>query len=441
MRSVRRFFKPRSKPQLVPELVLLPLAVSVRHSTALTLGVLSVIAIAAVVRAWDARPARLDYWPAVLLLACASIVYRHGPYSLLAILLVAGLILFLLATAVSFEDAYSSLFAGLSLYLVVNVAAWIAGIESPSASVRIGGYDTTGAFLGERVFFPFSRAINESSFVAATLIVAVVAMIKLRFQPRWYLWLGAAAAVVVIIASNSRTPLLVVGLLSTAITLAPGAARAAAPYAVGATLLFPFIVSQLQPAIRRAGELIAATPYLARGQSVEEIAELGTRDTIWLRSVGYWLHYVDSPTRQLVGYGYYGHTQSGASAYYSSGISDFLTNRSALTMHNSVLQTLYDAGVLGAGILFLVAILAVYRYGRYPELLPMFAIVVVLGSSAVTEVSLAPGLSQTPFFLLLYVLVFIPVKVKPGRKSESPPWTETPQQHSPVHHGASAAYT
>lgn len=414
-RPGNQFFHP-ARPTLIPELVLLPLVVSARQSATLTVVLLGLIGFSAFVRH---RPTHVNVLPAGLLLACVAVVFRSDAYMTALLFILAAAILVLASG--KRESAYASLLAGLSLYLVANIAGWLAGLKSPSSSVRIGGYDSAGGVFDERVFFPFSRAINESSYIGAALIVAVAAMIRVRQRPAWYHWVGVVAGVVVLVASNSRTPLLLAVLLATALLITPRVARNAAPYVVGVALLLPFLLTPLQPVIRWAGGLIESSDYLARGQTLEQITGLGTRDVIWTQSVHFWINHVDSATQQLVGFGYNGHAASGASAYYLSGIGDFLANRTALTMHNSILQTLFDAGFVGAVILFTVTVFAVRRYGRDSDLLPMFAVVVMLALSGVTEVSIAPGLSQTPAFLLLYLVAFIPVAVPRRNESSSPP--------------------
>lgn len=407
----QQFFTERPTPRLAPILVVLPTVLSVRQSNTVTIAVLAALALFVLIRQVGAKPQKVSYLPAILLLVCVGVTFRSDAYGIALLFVLAGFILFVAANSIPREVAYNSLLAGLTLYLVANVVGWQAGLQSPAAAIRIGGYNTEGGLFGDtRVFFPFTRAINEGSYVAATLIVAVVAMIKLRQKPRWYHLLGVIAGLVVLLAANSRTPMLVLVLVAGAILLIPRIARGAAPYVISGALTIPFVLGYLQPVFRSLATLAVEIPYLARGQNIDQVAGLGTRGTIWARSLSFWNNHVGSISDQWIGFGYNGHAKSGASAYYASGIGDFLTTRTALTMHNSVLQLLFDAGIIGAVILLVITVFAVYRYGRNPELLPMFAVVVMVALSGVSEVSLAPGLSQTPAFLLLYLLVFIPTK-------------------------------
>lgn len=407
-------FLEMAKQPLAPELVLLPTVVSVRHNNSVTIAAIAVIALAALVRARHRNMSdAMTYLPAGALLACVAVAFRHGPYSIGTLFVAVAAVLVLLTRVVTREVAYSSLLAGLCLYLAANVVGWLAGVQSPSASVRVGGYESSGGLFGTRVFFPLARSINESSYIAVALIVAVVAMIRIRQRPRWYHWVGVVAGLIVILASNSRTPLLVALPLAVALVAAPRISRAAAPYGVGAAMVAPFLLTPLKPVIEWAAGRIASNEYLSRGQNVQEIVGLGTREIIWSKSIHFWDEHVSTTTQEMLGYGYNGHAKSGASAYYMPGIGDFLADRTALTMHNTVLQTLFDAGLIGAALLMAVTVLAVYRYGRDSRHLPILALAVVLGLSSAAEVTLAPGLSQTPVFLLLCLLAFVPMKRNP----------------------------
>lgn len=417
------------RTHLAIELVALPLVVSIRqdnkYTIILLLGVLGIGVMRTVGR--DASQPRcidnINLTPTVLLMGCVFIVFWRGNFIVAAIYVLAFLILVNAARVVSRPTAYASLLAGLSLYIVSNTVGWLIGLQSASSAVRLGGYETSGGFFNTRVFFPFTISINEPAFISAALIAAVAAMISLRQRPPWYLWVGALAGVFVIIASNSRVPLIIAAPVIALLLFAPRVTRAVAPYVVGASMLLPVLMAQLQPILSWIAELVASNRYLARTQDFKQILGLSSRGDIWSRSLDYWSVHVTDSVHQVIGYGYFGHASSGALASYDSGISGYFTERAALSMHNSMLQTLFDGGLLGASILFGVTIYTIYRYGRHTSLLPMLAVAIVLGLSATTEAILAPGFGNTPTFLLLYLVVFIPA----GRQS--------------ARHGATAEYT
>jgi hypothetical protein len=402
------FFQELPRTPMALELVAFPLAVSIRQDNRVTIALLLLLLFLSAM--WHQRSAeRLNLIPTALFMVCVVLVFWQGPFTIAGMYVLAALILINTARAVSRATAYASLLAGLSLYLVSNVAGWLLGLQSASTTVRIGGYETSETLFGaRRVFFPFALSINEPAFVASALIVAVVAMISIRQKPGWHLWAGVAAGIVVILASNSRTPILFAVPLAVLLLVAPRLTRIAAPYAIGLAMLMPFLLQQLQPILNWVGGLVASNEYLARGQDVQDLVGLSSRQVIWTSSIDFWSTHVTDTMHQLIGYGYFGHATSGASASYSAGVGSYFTESTAVSMHSPLLQTLFDAGLAGAAILLGITVYAVYRYGRHAETLPMLAVVVMLGLSSTTEAILAPGFGNTPVFLLLYLLVFIP---------------------------------
>jgi hypothetical protein len=404
------FFKQLPRAPLAVELVLFPLAISIRQDNRVTIALLAILLLLSAM--WRQRsPERLNLVPTALFMVCVALVFWRGPFIFAGMYVLAAFVLVTTARAITRATAYASLLAGLSLYLVANVAGWLVGLQSASSSVRIGGYETSETLFGSRrVFFPFSLSINEPAFVASALILGVAAMISIRQKPTWYHWLGVGAGLVVITASNSRTPVLFAVPLILLLLIAPRITRVAAPYALCVAMLLPFLMQQLQPILNWVGGLIASNDYLSRGQNLEDLVGLSSRQVIWSRSIDYWDVHVTDSAHQLFGYGYFGHATSGASAGYTAGVGSFFSDRTAVSMHSPLLQTLFDAGLIGAAILLGITAYALYRYGRGAEMLPMLAVLLMLGLSATTEAILAPGFGNTPVFLLLYLFVFIPTQ-------------------------------
>ncbi len=436
----RRGAQPLSRKmsqRIVPELVLIPTAVSMPGRTAI--AIIAVVGLVVIVRYKVPGSQPISYLPAVLMLATVALIDRSTAYTSLVLFLGCGLVLIIIATVVPREDAYASLLAGLSLYLAANVLGWLAGIRSPVSNARLSGFETSSSLFEHRVLFPFARSINEPAYIGGALIVAVIVMIKVRQQPRWYHWVGVAAAIVVMLGSNSRISLLATTLLATALVLAPSTTRKVAPYLVGVGLLLPFLTGVLQSAIRWSANIATSSSYLSRGQSLEQIMALNSREIIWSQSIKFWLDHTTSLSTQLFGYGNYGHAKSGAYTYYASAVGHYVREPKLITTHNALLQTLFDGGLLAAVTLFAVVFVAVYRYGRDIDLLPVFAVVTMLGLSGVGDVSIAPGIGHTPAFLLLYLLVFIPnsrtawTQVRGGWRSKPmsaappPPSLDAPQ--------------
>lgn len=394
---------------LAPILVVFPLAVSIRQDNRVTAAILVILFLVSVAHKYRSAE-RVNLLPIGLLMVSVALVFWRGPFMIAGLFILAVLVLVTAAWATPRASAYASLLAGLCLYLFANILGWLIGVKSPSSSVRIGEYKSSDNIFSSRIFFPFAQGINEPAWVATALICAVAAIISIRQKPHWYLWAGSVAGVVVILGCNSRTPILVAVPTIAFLLIAPRMTRRLAPYAVSVVMLLPFFIVQAQSVLRWAAELVASSSYLARGNNIEEIVGLSSRDAIWTHSIDYWGVHVTETTQQLFGFGFLGHASSGAAASYNSGVS-YLTDRNALTMHNSVLQTVFDAGLVGAVILLGLVFFTVRRYGRDQALLPMLAVAMMVGLSGALEVTLAPGLGQTPIFLLLYLLVFVPVRV------------------------------
>jgi hypothetical protein len=406
------FFTQLARPPLALELVAFPLVISIRQDNRVTIALLILLLFLSAM--WRQRSAeRLNLVPVALFMVCVALVFWRGPFIFVGMYVLAALVLINTARAVSRATAYTSLIAGLSVYLLGNVAGWLFGLQSASTAVRIGGYETSETLFGSRrVFFPFALSINEPAAVASALIVAVAAMISIRQKPAWYHWAGICAGIVVILASNSRTPLLFAVPVVALLLIAPRVTRIVAPYALGGALLLPFLLQQLQPILNWVGGIVASNDYLSRGQDVQDLVGLSSRQTIWTRSIDYWDVHVTDSVHQLIGYGYFGHAASGASDAYTAGTGGFFTDSSAVSMHSPLLQTLFDAGLAGAAILFGVTVYTAYRYARDLQTLPMLAVLLMLGLSATTEAILAPGFGNTPVFLLLYLIVFIPERAR-----------------------------
>jgi len=404
-------FRPLPGHKLAPELVLFPLVTAIRQSTVVTIALLLVLLLISLgPKQQSIRSANLVV-PGMLL-CTVVITFREDHYLVAMMYFLAFLTLIVAASRIDRNSAYASLMAGLSLYLVGNIAGWLLGIKTISSSVRIAGYQTGGTWFSLRVFFPFSRGINEAAFIAVAFIVAIAAIISMRYKPLWYHWTGAAAGFFVLAASNSRVAILAAPALAVLFFATPRLARATAPYVAGLSMLMPFYLPTLQPVLNWIGTTLNQSTFsvLTRGQSAQSLSAISGRDHIWQSSIKFWDLYVTDTDRQVFGYSRGGHFKSRAVSTYHEILGNFVTDRAALTMHNSLLQTLFDAGVIGAVLLLGVVLITVYRYSQHKELLPMLALAVTLSLSAATEVTLAPGTSNVQVFILLYLAVFMPAK-------------------------------
>jgi hypothetical protein len=408
---------------LAPELVMLPFAVSFRQYPKLGLALLAGLLLLSLIR--KQKPVgRLNLLPASLMMLSAAIVLWRGPYLLVSIYLMAGLILLSASRRVSRATAYTSLLAGVSLYLCANVAGWLAGFHSTAAATRVGGYETGASVFGARIFFPFTTSINEPAYIAGAFISAVAAMLTLHMKVKWYHVAGAVSGALIIVASNTRAAAVVTIAVIVMAVAAQGLLRRSGPFALALGMLAPFLLPIFKPVLESTVAVISAFTFFVRDSSgLEKLGSLESREGIWENGVDYWTSAING-LDLLFGFGYLGHVPSGAwVAFASGGQVDYLGSRTALTAHNSLLQTLFDGGLVGAAAFVVAITYVVFRFSKSRDLLPMFVIALILGLSGVTEVATAPGFGATPFFLLLYLAVF-----PPPSGNCSAEWAEPPDE-------------
>lgn len=397
-------------------LVLFPLLVSVRQGPAPALGGLILLGILSL----RGRPAprSLRQLLPLLLLAFATAVpmSRHAPIGDLVLTAGAIAVVVVVARRVTPSQALDSLTGGICVYLIANIAGWLAGVESPAASVRVGLFETDSSFLDERVLFPFTRSINEPAVAAAALLAYFLVTLREKGpRVRPSLWVGAAAAVFVIWASGTRSPLIALGVLVPVVLILPRLVRLAPTLALSAIGL-PLYLNGLRTLVDAVSLRIESIPFLARGESASDIAGFSSRGYIWDTGLAYWPSAADGLAR-WIGYGFEGHVQSGVVyTYFVEG--GFVNQPSALTLHNTLLQQLYDGGLLGVVALLGGLWVAGRRAARHST--PAAALISIIYFSAALEIFMAPTFRATPFMLTLVLSAVFPVQDLPTRDAESP---------------------
>lgn len=325
-------------------------------------------------------------------------VSRGAPISATVFVLALFPIVLLTAQRATPHVAIRSLVSGVAIYLVGNVLGWMAGIPAQASGVRIAGFETSSPIFGERILFPFARSIVEPSIMACAFLAFVIVARKglWRLSPL-ATQVGGVAAIFVVIGSNGRVPLIAL----TAVIVSrwiPKLAPRVGMFSV-AGIGLPFYLHLLGSAIDRIAEFIVQVPFLARGQSAQQIAGFSSRGEIWDRALTTWSERADV-TEQLIGFGYNGHVTSQVVYSYSDLVGGFLNLIEALHIHNTAAQLLYDAGILGltataAALFVLHARLAALRHQ------PLIAFLSVLCLTSVTEVTLAIEFRTSPVILAL----------------------------------------
>lgn len=401
----------RREPPLNLALVAFPLLVSVRLSPKIELGCLGLLVLLSL--RGKSRPGESlrRYLPLVPLVGvCAGLsLLRGAPLHEVVTLGAVTLAVVLIGQRVQGEVAVRSLVVGMVGYLLGNIAGWLVGLQSPAASVRVGLYENSASLLGVRILFPFTRSINEPAIVAAAVLAFVLVSWRRGRRVGPLLWVGSLAALFMIDASGSRFPVIVLALIIPWVLLLPRLARLVPTLAV-ISIGTPYFVTAIGGLRDWLAGQIAGVAFLARGQSAADIAGGSSRQYFWERGLSFWGRVVDLP-HQMIGYGYNGHVESQVVyTYYQAG--GFVSNPTALTLHNSFLQQMYDTGYVGLAAL-IVGLLMVGRRATATGNLPLAALLGVLFMTAMVEVFLDPSFRAIPFMLVLALAGVLP----PGSES------------------------
>lgn len=288
----------------------------------------------------------LSSGPLMLLFTTSVITFRtENPKTLIASLLIFTLIYRLIKT-VKTQHLVRSIINGYGFYCFANVAAFYAGLTSPSAAFRIGGLTETSGFT--RVIFPFSESVNAipvlAAFVCLTVLLSLtnetVAKNRLR-----YVWL--TSAVFILYNSGNRSSLIILALMVLLFVTPTRFFRVTAnlvtPFAIFSSILLPLLSAQI------AKVAIPLTSFLLskRDALKADSFSFQGRTIIWEGTVEFWRLWVNEPFHQLFGYGLNGQYISGASQTYAKLLRTISLNPELGNVHNSFLQHLYNGGLVG----------------------------------------------------------------------------------------------
>jgi hypothetical protein len=307
-------------------------------------------------------------WPAALLpLVGLVIVGRHPGVAAVAFtagLVVVGRAVYLSASRLS---AVISLLDGIGVFLTASVVLHFAGY---------GWLDGD-----KRIIFPLANSQAATPAVAAVYLTAALPVLITNRAYRTLRIVAAGAAVYVLLVADRRTALIAGLAIAVLVLLAPHLLRAA-PAIIGAALLAPFIYPHLRGMI---GHTVTGAAIMRPGEKADS---LNGRDYIWSRSIHYWQHLDDR--HQLFGYGPNGHRTSGVSRSYSAMFGSDYGDRKFITPHNSVLQYLFDGGLISATVFVTVVVVIAVVLARRREYvaLGMLTALALVGS---TEVELSAG--------------------------------------------------
>lgn len=395
--------------------VLASYAISLNIGAYLT-ALLTVIAFA-VKRPQDGR-VELTWACAIVPAVALAILFRPN-YPTLGFHVVIGVLAcVVVARAVCLSEsklsALVSSIDGVGLFLVASLVLWYVGFNTTQG--RTIGLDNsfTG---GSRAVFPLSSSLAATPAMASVYVAAAIPVLIVVRRHRIPRLLLVACAAGIFVLSGSRTALLSGLFLAAAVLLVPRLFRVVAPWFVGAALIVPFVFGSIQDTVGRSVTAIGSlVPGLIRSSS--EAFTLSGRDYIWTQAIAYYADRIGW-VNQMLGFGAYGHAESGASASYYRSFGGLGRDDRLMTPHNTMLQILFDGGWLFALILAGTLIGLAWKMSRdariAPMNLPALAMLVALSIVSITEVTLSPGHAQPTWWVLLTLTMITFAREQTGK--------------------------
>jgi hypothetical protein len=388
--------------KLIPEVFLMPsvFGLSSINSQAALVGMILLVL-------WSLRRKRSpfhhvrDLLPLALLVAASLLVWTRPftKHSFLALVVVALAVQVATWTEADRRAAIVSVIDGLGLYCLMDLAAYFAGVHSHALTGRLGLAETTGGPFAARVVFPLSPSGSVPAGIAAAYLAASLVLIMSDRQRRKLRLIGVVAAVLVLLGANFRAPFVLVAVLCIAVIVIPRGLRRIAPSFAVLALLAPLFLPVVGQTLNGTLNVVTAVvPYLSRHA---DTTVLSARDIVWSTSIEYWKGVPGD--RQVIGYGALGQETSGATNVYGGVFSGGFANPESASPHNTTLQELFDAGLLGV-LPFLGGVwITVRRYAikADPVMLAGMLAALTIAATAATEVTLAPGTSDVALWLML----------------------------------------
>lgn len=337
-----------------------------------------------------------------LLIASLPVLVRSTPALTMlgaAVLLVGVLVA--IAEHISTRRVVTSLVDGLGIYLILNVAGYVVGVTSSIAALRSVSTSVSGGPFGLRVLFPFASNAEAPAIAAALFVVGVLGFRGAHSPRRVLRAAGLFAACFVALGANYRAPMVAGAIVLLTIWLSPRAlirtASVVAIIALTLPLTYAHVRHLTDPAIDR---VVNVVPYLERVEERGNTGSLTGRDRVWMLAVRYWN---ETPwLERAIGWGNNGQVKSGASSSYAPLLRGAVRDPTHATVHNTGLQQLFDAGVLGLMALIAAIVVAVTRWRSAGDAgVVAIALVITASLVAATDVGMTPGRVDLSFIVLV----------------------------------------
>lgn len=233
-----------------------------------------------------------------------------------------------------------------AVYAIVNLLMYAGGLRAPDTDSGSAGYSAEllgyiGLNIG-RVQFPLATSVNLYAVtMAAGLVGCVLLFLRVPSAPRWLTVIGGVACFTSILMTDSRVALAVV------IGVVVYHLLAARRFGSGwVAVVIPLLPLLLIGAIAIGDSAGASQTLSTNGR---EFDTASGRLDVWRPA---WDFIASHPGGAILGWGGYGHYASGASVAWLSQFKYFLDEPLITAQtHNLVLQTIFDIGWVGLGLL------------------------------------------------------------------------------------------
>lgn len=253
------------------------------------------------------------------------------------------------------DHAINALLLAPGVLAAVNLVLFLVGVEPPEQLYREIARARMPSWFGldiQRVLFPLARGINSYGVtVGLGLATSLTMALSTRTGTRTRLVAVCLAGIcaVVVILCDSRAAF-IFGIASALGVLLARWLRLlkVARWAIPAMPLLPV-------AVLGALSLLASTPL---GDAISrrpgDLTSATSRVIFWGAAAG---DLARPRPIQMVGYGQYGQVSSGVSGTYSHLFTSYEADAELMSLHNSVLQLIFDMGYVGLASVIIILVM------------------------------------------------------------------------------------
>ncbi len=283
------------------------------------------------------------------------------------------------------ERALNDLYHAMGAFVLINLVLRFGLGMSGSGVVLYEQYGaaTLLSSLGvgsTRVLFPLAGGLNNFAVTAGLVLAASLYQLVSRTAAnQWVTVMYALGAFTACLFVDSRAALALAAVPAALAWMASWRRINVKPFVATAACAVALLIPWLYVAV---GQLLGGLTWLQSfARNPDDLTTLSNRAYIWSDTTAYLLEH---SSEALVGWGAYGQTLTGVVYMYANRLSSF-ANIEFTSVHNSLLQLVYDMGVLGTGGVLLVLYRTIAS-SRGME----FALALYIVLAGITEATIGP---------------------------------------------------